>query len=507
MNASDPSCVEEAVRSAELHAYGLLDAPREQDFDDIARMASQVCGTPIAVVNLVDTHRQFFLAEVGIGMRETPLETSFCGHAILEDDMLIVPDARLDPRFDGNPLVHVEPGLRFYAGALLKTPSGAPVGTMCVLDTVPRDLDERQIDMLRFLARQAMTQMELRRSLAAQKRLHDENRASEARYRQIVDSAVDFAILTLDLGGNVTSWNVGAEQILGWSETEMLGKTADIFFTPEDRADGILEKELDGARRDGRGIDERWHLRKDQSRFWASGEMMPLNDDADHHVGYVKILRDRTERRTAELQREELMQEQAHRMKNMLAMVQAITAQTFRTARSLEEGSEAISGRLSALGRAQDVLTHSRTDSTDIRHLVEDALRPHRSGEERISANGPAVELSPEQGVGLSLAIHELATNAAKYGALSVAGGCVTIDWTVSHDRSFQFRWRESGGPDVEPPLRTGFGTRLIERIVAPYFEGVGKLTFDPAGVRFEMIGTIADQTGPQPQEAPVHQA
>ncbi|MBB3999429.1 sensor histidine kinase [Aureimonas pseudogalii] len=502
MSSAIPSpCGEETERSAALHSYGLLDTPRQQDFDDIARMASQVCGTPMAVVNLVDTRRQFFLAEVGLGVRETPLETSFCGRAILEQDMLVVPDARRDPRFDGNPLVHGEAGLKFYAGALLKTADGITIGTMCVLDTKPRELDEHQIEMLRFLARQAMTQMELRRSLAAQDRLLAQARASEARHRQILDSAVDFAMFTSDLGDEVTFWSVGAERVLGWSEGEMLGRSADVIFTPEDRATGAPDRERAAARGEGRALDERWHLRKDGARFWASGEMMPLMDDADRHVGYVKILRDRTEQRKSELQREELTQELAHRMKNTLAMVQAIATQTFRTAKSLDEGRDALSGRLIALGRAQDILTGSGADATEIRHLVDDALRPHRSGEGRIVVAGPSLELSPDQGLGLSLAIHELATNAAKYGALSVAEGEVWIDWTIAADRSFTFHWRESGGPVVETPTRTGFGSRLIERIVAPYFDGTGKLTFDPSGARFDLTGTIAPPCDRSPQQ------
>lgn len=491
MPNTERAFIDETERSAALHSFGLLDAPKESDFDDIARMASEVCGTPMAVVNLVDTERQFFLAEVGLGVRETPLETSFCGKALLETDLLIVPDARRDPRFAGNPLVHGEPGLQFYAGVLLKTPEGLPVGTMCVLDTVPRELDDRQIQMLKFLARQAMAQMELRRSLARQEVFLGQIRASETRHRQIVDSAIDFAMITLDLDGNVTSWSVGAERILGWSEEEMLGRPADVFFTAEDRAADLAGQEMDSAREKGRGIDERWHQRKDGSQFWASGEMMPLRDDLGLHVGYVKILRDRTAQREAELQRDDLMRELSHRMKNQLAMVQAIASQTFRTAKTLEEGREAISARLAALARAQDILTSTHWNAAEISLIVDEALRPHRSGEGRITASGPALQLSSDQGLGLSLVIHELATNAVKYGSLSVEEGSVAIDWDLSAEGVFSFHWQESGGPIVEIPTRTGFGSRLIERIVAPYFDGTGKLHFEPAGVRFELVGTL----------------
>ena len=154
---------DEAERLAALAAYNVLDTPRESDFDDIVKLASEICGTPIAVVNLIGDGRQFFKAEIGLGVRETPLETSFCGHAILDEDFMLVPDAMLDDRFDCNPLVIGDPGLRFYAGALLKTSAGLPIGTLCVLDFEPKDLAPPQRTALRTLANQVMTQLELRR--------------------------------------------------------------------------------------------------------------------------------------------------------------------------------------------------------------------------------------------------------------------------------------------------------------------------------------------------------
>ncbi|WP_136685761.1 GAF domain-containing protein [Falsirhodobacter xinxiangensis] len=293
--ASDPVdtpaiSFDEQARSFALHRYGILDTPYEAEFDDIAAIAAEVCQTPIAVVNFVDTERQFFKAEVGLGVRETPLDTSFCGKAILSEDMMIVPNALEDPRFVGNPLVTQAGGLRFYAGALLKTKDGYPIGTVCVLDTKPRDLDEHQIRTLQLLARQAMTQVELRAALAS-------SRHFEARHRQVLDSSIDYAILSTDLEGAVTGWNRGAEHVFGWSENEMLGQPADIIFNPVDRTVGVPDLEMEAARLNGRGADERWHVRKDGSRFFALGEMMPLKDDAGRHVGYVKILRDRTRAR------------------------------------------------------------------------------------------------------------------------------------------------------------------------------------------------------------------
>lgn len=155
----------QAARLAALRSYGILDTPVEGAFEDITRIASHVCGVPISVVNLIDEDRQWFKSEIGLGVRETPLDTSICAHAILETDFLEVHDTLLDDRFRDNPLVTGEPNLRFYAGALLKDAAGHALGTVCVLDSKPRELTEDQRAVLRALARQTMAQLELRRAL------------------------------------------------------------------------------------------------------------------------------------------------------------------------------------------------------------------------------------------------------------------------------------------------------------------------------------------------------
>ncbi len=152
-------------RLSALRGYNILDTQREPDFDDVVELASRICGTPISVVNLIDVDRQWFKAEVGLGVRETPLSTSLCAHAILEDEFVEIPDTLVDRRMADNPLVTGDKGLRFYAGALLKTADGLPLGTLCVLDYEPRVLTPLQRDTLRVLARQVMGQLDLRRAL------------------------------------------------------------------------------------------------------------------------------------------------------------------------------------------------------------------------------------------------------------------------------------------------------------------------------------------------------
>jgi two-component sensor histidine kinase len=156
----------ESDRLAALRSYRVLGTPPEPEFNDLVCLAAQVCQTPIALITLVDDRRQWFKAEVGLGLRETPLDASICAKAILQPGLFIVRDTTKDPRFTYNPLVTGEPHVRFYAGASLETANGLPLGTLCVLDRVPRDLTEQQGFTLTTLARQVMSQLELRRALA-----------------------------------------------------------------------------------------------------------------------------------------------------------------------------------------------------------------------------------------------------------------------------------------------------------------------------------------------------
>lgn len=155
----------QAERLQALNALGILDTPREADFDEIVELASLVCGTPISVINLIDEHRQWFKAEVGLGVRETPLATSICSHVILEPGLTEVEDMLRDLRFADNPLCTGDPHLRFYAGAVLETAEGLPIGTLCVLDHQPRRLTDLQRRTLQVLAKQVMAQIRLRQEV------------------------------------------------------------------------------------------------------------------------------------------------------------------------------------------------------------------------------------------------------------------------------------------------------------------------------------------------------
>jgi signal transduction histidine kinase len=164
MATPPPKPVNEAQRLAALHSLELLDTPPERDLDDLVHLASTICGTPISLVTLVDADRQFFKASQGIpGITETSREVSFCGHTILSDEVFVVPNASADERFHDNPLVTDNPNIRFYAGAPLVTNNGFALGSLCVIDTKPRELTPAQLDALRALGRQVVNFFELRR--------------------------------------------------------------------------------------------------------------------------------------------------------------------------------------------------------------------------------------------------------------------------------------------------------------------------------------------------------
>jgi PAS domain S-box-containing protein len=230
--------------------------------------------------------------------KRVPLEGSLSGACFQSGKPLLVSDVQVDMRVNQ---LRAE-RMKLRSCVVVPVLRGRrSIGVLKLQSSRPEAFTERHLQAARLFAGAASAGLIEVREAAAQRAVQ----ASESQYRAIFESATDYAIVVMDLDGMVTNWNVGATRILGWIPEEVRGKPADVFFTPEDRAAGIPEQEMHSALTEDRGIDERWHLRKDGSRFWASGEMMALRDEDGGAIGFVKILRDRTEqRRSGEALRE-----------------------------------------------------------------------------------------------------------------------------------------------------------------------------------------------------------
>jgi|SRR5690348_7235547 len=323
-------------------------------------------------------------------------------------------------------------------------------------------------------------------------------RASEQRFRAIVESATEYAIITFDSAGRITSWNPGAERVLGYSEDDAIGQHGEIFFTPEDRERGLPAIEMTRAHEYGRASDERWHIRKNGSLFWASGVMLPIEDHPRDR--YLKIFRDNTEVRRQHERNQLLSGELNHRVKNTLAIVQSIVMQTLRRSGCSEAARDALESRLVALAQTHDALTSGNWSGGDLRGMAEGTLRLvlQESFNTRAHLHGPEILLNANALLGLSLALHELATNAVKYGALSNDSGKVEIGWELheSAEPQFQLRWTERGGPSVQQPATLGFGSRMIEEGLAHEFDGRVELKFAREGLECTIRAPLHEITG-----------
>jgi PAS domain S-box-containing protein len=282
------------------------------------------------------------------------------------------------------------------------------------------------------------------------------------------------------------------------SVKELLGHTPeeveadpDIWLNKiEDTDRPAVQKMLGDTKDDGQEPVE-YRIVRDGTQRWVRDKAFLLPAEASHGPRVAGLARDVTEAKRAEQQRELLIGELNHRVKNTLALVQALAAHTRHAAISPTDFEQAFTSRLHALGHAHDLLTQTHWKGTTLHQVIETALAPfsvYGSSQARVEVEGPQVWLNSNTAVTLTLAFHELATNAAKYGALSANQGRVKIFWEAQPTgapKEILLQWRESGGPVVEAPSRKGFGTMLIEKVLAYEAEGEAKLDFLPTGVAF----------------------
>ena len=489
---------DEAARLEALDSYAILDTPREADFDDVATLAAAALGAPIGVVNLIADGRQWFKAEVGIGTRELPLDVSICAHALLQSELMVVPDTSADQRFACNPLVTADNGLRFYAGALLVTPGGLPIGTVCVLDRVarPHGITDLQRMTLSVLARQVMTQLELRRVLVQRNHQEKELRESETRGRLALDAA--------ELG----AWEAvpGTGQVYGDARARrLMGHDVDAPMSfddylahvdPRDRAHfaGAIEAAIADAGDCRLDVEYRVQPKAEEVRWLSSkAQLIKLPGERRRLIGTV---RDVSDEKAAAEHRKLLNNELQHRVKNTLGVVQGIVSQSLRTSATPAEASAAIATRLQTLARAHDLLTQTSWTAAPLKAVIEGAVTVHLVDDARVQITGPDLNLNARAALALSMALHELCTNAVKYGALSNETGTIVLRWTTGTDldgrQTFDMLWHEQGGPPVVVPSRKGFGSRLTGSSLAGDLGGAGVVEYRHEGLCWRLATTLA---------------
>lgn len=288
-----PMPANESARLRAVRALQLLDIPAEERFDRITRMATRLFDVPIALISLVDANRQWFKSCQGIEVSETPRSVSFCAHALLGPDALVIPDAHADPRFADNPLVVDDPYIQFYAGQPLLGSEGLPVGTLCIIDRQPRQMSTEDLNTLRDLAAVAegeLTRLDLAEALTKQ-------RESEAPIRAVVDNVAD-GLVTFNAQREIVSLNAAAEQMLGYANTQAVGVCLEDvlaeasrdafvaivaqFVAPANSCTHTSVDEFVGQRRDGEPVP----LEVSLSTYDFEGERQ-----------YIAIIRDITARK------------------------------------------------------------------------------------------------------------------------------------------------------------------------------------------------------------------
>jgi PAS domain S-box-containing protein len=301
-----------------------------------------------------------------------------------------------------------------------------------------------------------------------------------ARIVAIVESSED-AIVSKDLDGIITSWNAGAERMFGYAAEEAIGQPV-LMLIPPDRHNE--EPMILGRIRRGERIDhyETVRQRKDGRLIDVSLSVSPIRTAEGTIIGASKIARDITDRKCKERQLTTLAREVEHRAKNILATVQA----TVHLSHSdTPEGlKKVIEGRIKALANANTLFEQSHWTGADLRSLVTQELMPYcQNDKSRTSIDGPTISLEPNVAQMIAISLHELATNAVKYGALSAPPGRVQVEWSRTAEDRLVLRWTETGGPLVSAPSRRGFGTGVMERVIGDQLKGEIRFQWRPEGL------------------------
>jgi PAS domain S-box-containing protein len=300
----------------------------------------------------------------------------------------------------------------------------------------------------------------------------------------------DDAIVTEDTDGMITSWNGGAQRILGYAADEVIGKPIPLLI-PADRQH--QESNVRERIRRGERVEsyDTVRQRKDGSLVEIFVTISPIKNTAGRVIGASNIARDITDRKRAEIAQRLLADEVDHRSRNLLALVQATVH--FSQADTPHTIKAAIEGRIQALSNVHTLLAKSRWAGADLRSLVMDELSPYcPQGTPRADVHGPDLILKPHSAQLIAMVFHELATNAVKYGALSVPAGRVRVEWLHGANGKLVLRWTETNGPPVKPPTRQGFGSRVLDRAIAAQLKGKSRYEWRTEGLAYELAVKVS---------------
>ncbi|WP_120717117.1 PAS domain-containing protein [Tsuneonella amylolytica] len=468
-----------------LAAYGAEALDDDPELTAIARFAAQLCDTPIAFVSLVDRENQRFLAREGAELLGTPRSMSFCAHAMLNGETMVVTDATADSRFVDNELVTGDAHVRFYAGAPLVSPEGAPLGALCVIDREPREegLTPLQLDGLKVLAQTVMRRLAGRRNeLAAGQEANE----SARRLREIADMLPGI-IWSADGDGKFEYFNQRWNEMTGLDRPKEVGDWRPVVH--EDDADGVFaswQKSLTG----GEPFESEIRLKQSDGNWrWMLSRALPFHDTDGNVARWYGTLVDVDDSHRESEGRDLLARELSHRIKNIFAVVAGLVSMRARKHEGAKEFAEELNSAIRALGRAHDfVRPMEGLKGEGLRGLLIELMAPYADGNGRVEITGDDCRIAPAAATPLALVFHELATNSAKYGGLSAEGGSVAIAIDCGNDDgTADVKWRERGGPAVVETGEEGFGTRLVKMSIEGQLGGKMERRFAAGGMEVDL--------------------
>jgi PAS domain S-box-containing protein len=301
----------------------------------------------------------------------------------------------------------------------------------------------------------------------------------------IVENSDD-AIITKNLDGIISSWNRAAQRVFGYAAEEVIGKSVTILIPPDRHNE---EPTIIARIRRGERIDHYETVRqhKDGSLIDISLTISPIKNAGGKIIGAAKIARDISERKRKDERIALLAREAEHRAKNILATVQALVNRSHSS--TVVELKQAIQGRIQALAKLHTLFGESHWTGAELSNIAAQELAPYRGDAGvRVKIDGPRLLLPLDKAQAIGMILHELATNAAKYGSLSVPMGRVELTWRKEKDACFILCWTESGGPSVEPPTRQGFGSTVLDRMVREQLDGEHSLDWRIEGLACRII-------------------